>query len=163
MSTWRPGRRHLCTPFLEGFRGKSVTPARPADASRTVLPGRSADGEGGGHPGLGWMSGDRWVPGRTGRGAWGGAHERLPRNLRVASAVAAVVWVLAALLVLAGAGIHASPIPTSVADRATWILAGLLVVGAAMNLMSRSRPEQIIWGPVALVLAALTAVVASAG
>jgi hypothetical protein len=98
-----------------------------------------------------------------GRAARGGAHERLPRNLRVASAVAAVVWVLAALLVLAGAGIHASPIPTSVADRATWILAGLLVVGAAMNLMSRSRPEQIIWGPVALVLAALTAVVASAG
>jgi hypothetical protein len=98
-----------------------------------------------------------------GRAGWGGAHERLPRNLRVASAAAAVVWVLAALIVLAGAEFEASPITASVADWATWVLAGLLLVGAVLNLISRSRPERIIWGPVALVLAALTAIVASAG
>ena len=98
-----------------------------------------------------------------GRAAWGGAHERLPRKLRVASAVAAFVWVLAALIVLAGAGFEASPIPVSVADSATWALAGLLLVGAAMNSFSRSRLERLIWAPVALVLAALTVIVASAG
>ena len=55
-----------------------------------------------------------------GRAAWGGAHERLPRNLRVASAVAAGVWVFGALIVLAAAGFEASPISSSVADWATW-------------------------------------------
>ena len=96
-----------------------------------------------------------------GRAAWGGAHERLPRNLRVASACAAGVWVLAALIVLAAAGFEASPIPTSVADWATWVLAVFLLVGAMMNLLSRSRLERIIWGPVALVLAGLIGIVAS--
>jgi cytochrome c biogenesis protein ResB len=96
-----------------------------------------------------------------GRAAWGGVHERLPRNLRVASAAVAVVWVLAALTVLAAAGFQASPIPASVADWATWVLAALLLVGAVMNLLSRSRLERIVWGPVALVLAGLTAIVAS--
>ena len=98
-----------------------------------------------------------------GRAAWGGAHERLPRNLRVGSAIAALVWVFAALTVLAGAGFEASPIPASVADWATWALAGLLLVGMAMNALSRSRLERLIWTPVALVLAALTVIVAATG
>jgi hypothetical protein len=96
-----------------------------------------------------------------GGAAWGGAHERLPRNLRVASAAAAAVWVLAALIVLAAAGFEASPIPAAIADWATWVLAAFLLVGAVMNLLSRSRLERIIWGPVALVLAGLTAIVAN--
>jgi hypothetical protein len=96
-----------------------------------------------------------------GRAAWGGAHERLPRHLRVASAAAAGVWVFAALIVLAAAGFEASPIPAAVAGWATWVLAAFLLVGAVMNLLSRSRLERIIWGPVALVLACLTAIVAS--
>jgi hypothetical protein len=97
-----------------------------------------------------------------GRAAWGGSHERLPRKLRVASAVAAGVWVLAALVVLADAGFDVSPIPASVAEWATWVLAALLLLGAVMNFLSRSRLERIIWGPIALVLAGLTAYVASA-
>ena len=97
-----------------------------------------------------------------GRAAWGGSHERLPRNLRVASAIAAAVWVLAAFVVLAGAGFDASPIPVSVADWATWVLVALLVLGAVMNFLSRSRLERIVWGPIALALTGLTSVVASA-
>lgn len=69
----------------------------------------------------------------------------------------------AALVVLVGAGFDASPIPVSVADWATWVLVALLVLGAAVNFLSRSRLERIVWGPIALVLAGLTAVVASAG
>lgn len=97
-----------------------------------------------------------------GRAAWGGSHERLPRKLRVASAAASAVWVLAALVVLAGAGFDASPIPASVVDWATWVLAALLLLGAVMNFLSRSRLERLIWGPIALVLAGLAAFVASA-
>ena len=98
-----------------------------------------------------------------GRAAWGGSHERLPRKLRIASGVAAGVWVLAALVMLADAGFDVSPIPASVASWATWVLAALLLLGAVMNFLSRSRLERIIWGPIALVLAGLTAFVASAG
>jgi hypothetical protein len=70
--------------------------------------------------------------------------------------------VLAALIVLAGAGFEASPIPASVADPATWALAGLLLFGAVMNFLSRSRLKRLIWGPVALALAGLTVIVAGA-
>jgi hypothetical protein len=95
-----------------------------------------------------------------GRAAWGGAHERLPRNLRIASAVASLVWVVVTLIVLEGAGFDVSPIPASAA--ATWAVAGLLLVGALMNFLSRSRPERMIWGPVALALSGLTVFVAAA-
>jgi hypothetical protein len=95
-----------------------------------------------------------------GRAAWGGAHRRLPGGLRIASAVAVVLWLVAALVVLARAGYGWSPIPLSVARWGTWLLFGLLVVGTLMNLASRSRPERLIQTPVAAVLAILCLVVA---
>src|SRR5919106_6499883 len=39
-----------------------------------------------------------------GRAAWGGAYERLPVSLRIASAIAVLVWSLAALIVLRRGG-----------------------------------------------------------
>ena len=39
-----------------------------------------------------------------GHAAWGGAHRVLPHRLRLASAIAAVVWVTGALIVLGRAG-----------------------------------------------------------
>ncbi len=95
-----------------------------------------------------------------GRAAWGGAHERLPNALRVASAFAAVLWVVAALVVLARAGFDSSPIPFSVATWGTWLLFGMLLFGTAMNLASRSRLERLIQTPVAAVLAILCLLVA---
>ena len=50
-----------------------------------------------------------------GHAAWGGAQERLPSGLRIASAFAAVVFVVAALIVLGRAGYRMSPVPLSVA------------------------------------------------
>jgi len=54
-----------------------------------------------------------------GRAAWGGAHVRLPPNLRVASAVAAVIWMVAALLVLDRAGTPLIDLPDPVSNWGT--------------------------------------------
>lgn len=93
--------------------------------------------------------------------AWGGRHQGvLPRRLRIASGVAAVViYPLIVLVVLASAGlIDASWLPV---DRtvAMWVLAGLLALGALANFASRS-PRERFWGPVALAIAICCAVIA---
>jgi hypothetical protein len=46
-----------------------------------------------------------------GRAAWGGAHLHLPTSLRIASAFAVGVWVLAALIILGRARYPVSPLP----------------------------------------------------
>ncbi len=95
-----------------------------------------------------------------GKAAWGGVHERLPAGLRIAGGVAAVIWLVAALVVLSRAGYEWSPVPLSVARWATWVLFGMLVLGTLMNLASRSRPERLIQTPIAAVLAILCLLVA---
>jgi hypothetical protein len=93
--------------------------------------------------------------------AWGGRHQGvLPRRLRIASGVAAVViYPIIILVVLASAGlIDAGWLPV---DRsiAMWVLAGLLALGALANFASRS-PRERFWGPVALAIAICCAVIA---
>jgi hypothetical protein len=98
-----------------------------------------------------------------GRAAWGGTHVQLPTGLRVASAFAAAVWVLAALTVLGRSGFSASPLPPAFVRWGTWILVGVLVLGALMNFASPSGWERFLWGPAALILAVLCLVVARSG
>ena len=96
-----------------------------------------------------------------GRAAWGGRQSgRLPRNLRVASAFSMVVWLLAALLVLDRAGIPLVDLPDAFSLWGTWALVVLLPIGALMNFASSSPYERFGWGPIALVMALLTLVVA---
>jgi hypothetical protein len=95
-----------------------------------------------------------------GRAAWGGTHVQLPLGFRIASALAVAVWLLAALIVLGRAGFQVSPLPSALARWGTWILVGVLPLGALMNLASPSSWERFGWGPVALVLAVLCLVVA---
>lgn len=95
-----------------------------------------------------------------GEAAWGGGNVRLPARLRIASGVATVVWVLAIIIVLGRVGIEVVPLPFAIFRWGTWVLVGLLVVGALMNFASRSRWERFIWGPVALVLAVLCFLIA---
>jgi hypothetical protein len=96
-----------------------------------------------------------------GRAAWGGAHQgRLPRTLRIASGFAAVFWILAASVLLKRAGHELIPLSFSVARWGTWVLFGLSVLGALMNLASRSRLERLIWSPVSAILAVLCLLVA---
>ncbi len=87
-----------------------------------------------------------------GRAAWGGAYDQeLPTGLRIASGVAVAVWVLAALIVLGRAGIGVVPLPYGVLRWGTWVLVGLLFVGALLNIASSSEWERFSWGPVALI------------
>lgn len=95
-----------------------------------------------------------------GRAAWGGAHGgELPAGLRVASALASVVWVGGTLLVVARGRGRGGRVVRVV----TWGLGGLLLVGAVMNFASSSPYERYGWGPLALLLGGLTIRVARGG
>lgn len=96
-----------------------------------------------------------------GAAAWGGQNPGvLGRKLRIASGVAGiVVYPLIVALVLAAAGLIDDgwlPVEGTVI---MWVLAGLLGVGAIMNVVSRSRPERN-WGAVALTIALCCVVIA---
>jgi hypothetical protein len=91
-----------------------------------------------------------------GRAAWGGTHPaQLPVGLRVGSAIAVGVWALAALIVLARAGVISAPLPPAFLRWGTWSLVGLTLIGALMNLASPSPWERYMWAPAALLLAGL--------
>ncbi len=98
-----------------------------------------------------------------GRAAWGGTHSHLPTGLRVASAFAVWVWVLAALIVLGRAGFQVSPLPPAFLRWGTWTLVGVSILGALVNFASPSNWERFLWGPIALILAGLCVVVARSG
>jgi hypothetical protein len=95
-----------------------------------------------------------------GRAAWGGSRTHLPTALRVASAVAVAVWLLAGAIVLGRAGFDLVSLPASALRWGAWILAGVLFVGSLMNVASKSRWERYLWGPLAFALAILCFVVA---
>ena len=97
-----------------------------------------------------------------GYAAWGGKHPGvLPRNLRIASGVAAlVIYPIIILLILASAGvIEAAWLPGD-GRIVMWVLAVLLGLGALANFASRS-PRERIWGPVALAIAICCAIIAA--
>jgi hypothetical protein len=98
-----------------------------------------------------------------GRAAWGGAHTHLPPRLRVASALAMVVWLLAALIVLDRGGLVATPLPRPMVAIGTPALAVLSGLGAVLNAASSSRYERYGWAPLAAILAAACVVVVLRG
>lgn len=96
-----------------------------------------------------------------GSAALGGTHEgQLPTNLRVVSAIAAAMWLLAALVVMGRAGLQDTPLPNALLRPGAWIMVGVLGVGALLNFASASPWERFMWGPFSLVLAGLCALVA---
>lgn len=95
-----------------------------------------------------------------GRAAWGGANRIVPPRLRRASAVAAVVWLFAVVVILARAGVIEIPTPSSVLVVGAWALVLLSAVGAIVNLASSSPWERFGWAPYAATLAVLSLVVA---
>jgi hypothetical protein len=95
-----------------------------------------------------------------GRAAWGGSRPDLPFELRIASGVAIVIWLLAATIVLGRIGIEVLHLPDDLLRRGTWVLVGVLTIGALMNFASLSPWERFLWGPVSVTLTALTWIVA---
>ena len=96
-----------------------------------------------------------------GAAAWGGRNAgRLPRGLRVASALAAaVLYPLLILYVLSSAAIVKVPWLPGTGSAAMWVLAVVFAVGTLMNAISPSRVERV-WAPVSLVIAVCCAVIA---
>ena len=96
-----------------------------------------------------------------GHAAWGGENADLSAAQQGASAVAAVTYVAAAVIVLCRAGvIWPGRGGAAIFRWGTWFFAAAMAVGALPNLASQSRWENFILGPLALVLAALCVVVA---
>lgn len=96
-----------------------------------------------------------------GAAAWGGKHPgTLPRKLRIASGIAAiVVYPVLIALVLASAGMIDDEWLPLDGSLIMWGLAALLGVGAVMNFVSPSPPERR-WGAVALTIALCCVVIA---
>ena len=98
-----------------------------------------------------------------GRAAWGGTHGVLPPGLRIASAAAAVVLIVAALVVLGRTGYWGATVPFGIFRWGTWVLVGAMALSALDNFASSSGWERFLMGPVALLLALLCLVVALGG
>ena len=95
-----------------------------------------------------------------GAAAWGGRYVGvLPPPLRIASGVTAIlVYPLIALYVLDSAGvIDLAWLPGS--RLGMWIVTAFFTLGAVANFASRSRIERI-WGPLSLVVAVCSVVIA---
>ncbi|MEA2622627.1 MAG: hypothetical protein QOH61_1537 [Chloroflexota bacterium] len=88
----------------------------------------------------------------------------LPNRLRLASAIAAILLAVFALVVLARAGVVASPLdyrgPVAVA---CWVIAGFLTLNTLSNLTSKSRLERTVFAGATAALAVLSAFVAWTG
>lgn len=96
-----------------------------------------------------------------GSAAWGGTNPGvLPARLRIASGLVGVlVYPLLIIVVLeAGVRLVVSWIPDDTV--LLWVLAAFFLLGTAMNLVSRSKPERV-WGPVSLVIAVCFAILAA--
>jgi hypothetical protein len=99
-----------------------------------------------------------------GAAAQGGAHSgQLPEALRVVTGLGAVVWLFAALVVLARGGHALVPLPGAVARLGAWLVAGLLGLGALLNSASPSPWERFGWGPFTVVMLILCVVLARSG
>lgn len=88
-----------------------------------------------------------------GRLAWGGQHpDVLPVRLRVGSMVSVLVYAFLCTIVLDRADLL-SLYPEVVSTVGIWVVFGYLLLGVAMNALSRSRAERAVMTPVAAVLA----------
>jgi hypothetical protein len=95
-----------------------------------------------------------------GHAAWGGADADLSAPQRVGSAISVVVWSLAAVVVLECAGLLGRPEPRALARWATWLVAVVCGLSALANFASQSAYENVLLGPLALLLAVLCGFVA---
>lgn len=98
-----------------------------------------------------------------GRAAYGGQNAELSTQLRVTSAVAAVVWSGVALVVLKRAGFEVwAPVPAAWLPVAIWVVVALLAVAIVMNAITPSALERAVWLPVTILLFGSTLTVAIA-
>ncbi len=99
-----------------------------------------------------------------GAAAMGGANPgTLPHSARLVTGIGALVWSLAVLVVLARGDRAVVPVPPAVARVGTWVILGLLGLGALLNFASSSPWERWGWGPFTLIMFGLCLVLARSG
>lgn len=85
---------------------------------------------------------------------------KLPRNLRIASAVSMMVNLAIAGHYLAQTGSLTTLLPRDLNQIANWALVGFNILGLIMNSISRSKKERQMWVPVLLLTVACSVIVA---
>jgi hypothetical protein len=95
-----------------------------------------------------------------GHAAWGGAEAHLSTAQRIGSAVAAVIWTAAGLVVLGRAGFWRLGKSVRLYRWGTWFLVALLGLSAVPNFASQSHWENFVLGPLSVLLAILCMIVA---
>jgi len=93
--------------------------------------------------------------------AWGGQNRVLPARLRRGSAVSILLYAAFAVVALERVGLIDLIPSDGFVVVLTWVIAGYLLLGVVMNLLSRSRPERYTMAPLSLVLGALAVVIAT--
>jgi len=99
----------------------------------------------------------------SGRMAWGGRFETLPRSHRVASAVAALLMLVLAWVLLERAGVVDVVGSNAVIAGAAWAVTLLFLLSTVGNLASSSAQERRLGIPVATALVILSCIVAYSG
>lgn len=95
-----------------------------------------------------------------GEAAYGGANREISQQFRRVSAVATVIWLLAAVFVIRTAQEEGLLFLSAGAMRIVcWLVAAFLAVSVLMNGMSRSKLERNIWVPVSTVALVSTVIV----
>jgi hypothetical protein len=104
-----------------------------------------------------WAAGGSWGL----NAVWGGEYDDLPANLRAASVVSAVIFILGAFIVRGRAGYRVPSIfPISVLRWGIWVIVAVSGLSTLANLASSSNWERFLNAPVALLMALLCLVVA---
>jgi hypothetical protein len=92
--------------------------------------------------------------------AWGGQNRVLPARLRWGSVVSILLYAAFAVVALERAKLIGVIGSDGFIAVLMWVIAGYLLLGVLMNILSRSKPERYTMTPVALVLAGLALVLA---
>ena len=92
--------------------------------------------------------------------AWGGRNRVLPARLRWGSVVSILLYAAFAVVALERAELIYVIGSDGFIAVLMWVIAGYLLLGVLMNILSRSKPERYTMTPVALVLAGLALVLA---
>jgi hypothetical protein len=87
----------------------------------------------------------------------------LPITYRLASAVAAVVLVLFAIVILTRAGVIGTAGDSTLVSVLSWVIVAFLVLNTLSNVSGKHWIERFVFGGITVVLAVLCAIVAVAG
>jgi hypothetical protein len=87
----------------------------------------------------------------------------LPTAYRGASAVAAVVLVVFAVVILTRAGVVGTSGDSALVTVLSWVIVGFMAINTPMNLMGQHWVEKYVFGGITLVLVVLCAIVAASG